>query len=86
MNPDSLRKVLAESGPTSSAHVRDYVAHLNKLREAGYAAADAWQADLDRGAVACPELREDNNRFRKDNAALREQADVDRSFIEQYQR
>ena len=79
MNPDNLRKVLAESGPTSSAHVRDYVTHLNKLREAGYAAADAWDDDI---------LRQDvyDENYRKElakNAALRELLFQCRSAIDQ---
>jgi len=79
MNPDSLRALLQALEPLrghviASGHIEDGTdtsVGADLLLDDGYAHADQWEADLDRGAVACPELREDNNRFRKDNAALR---------------
>jgi len=80
MNPDSLRALLQALEPLrghviASGHIEDGTdtsVGADLLLDDGYAHADQWEADLDRGAVACPELREDNNRFRKDNAALRD--------------
>ena len=73
MNPSEFRKVLNESGPTSSAHALDYVRHVGHLRAVGHAAADAWEVEQEDDIRKQVEHELEYNRLLDDNAALRTQ-------------
>lgn len=71
--PDSLRALA-------------WIGKNGRRVEAIYAHADAWEAELWEARAICNTAEAKALTLEFDNAALREQADVDRSFIEQYQR
>lgn len=78
---------MTDYGPDSLRRCADTADEDNRPDIAGVlrSHADAWEADLD----VVKNYEGDDSpmaRLERDNAALREQADVDRSFIEQYQR
>ena len=82
-NPDSLRALFKRSTGKRGEW------NLSMLEVALSLHADAWEAiEADNATLAQIYLRcaDQLHQAQADNAALREQADVDRSFIEQYQR